>query len=236
MKNVGSVNLHFLNGFYKRPNIKILAIADLHNYITPYVLNTIEKTKYDFCILLGDIGERALSSLCSVLDLNKTYGILGNHDSFDLYQKFGIKELTFDSQVNLHAKYSPITIKGLSGSVRYKQGNFPMLTQEESIKICTHEKGDCDIMFSHDFPYKFYCSGEKGMFSSSHTGLQGISNYLQNINCPKLLVHGHYHRNTKTVYDRGVGYSQKSNPLVIGVYGCVLINYKTFTSKILFQP
>lgn len=234
MKNVGSVNLHFLNGFIKRPNMKILAIADLHNYITSCALSTIEKTKYDFCVLLGDIGERALSSLCSVLDLNKTYGILGNHDSFDLYQKFGIKELAFDNQVAPVSKYSSTTIKGLSGSVRYKQGDFPMLTQEESIKLCTHEKGDCDIVFSHDFPYKFY--GEKGIFYCSHIGLRGINNYLQNINCPKLLVHGHYHRNTKTVYDRGVGYSQKSNPLVIGVYGCVLINYKTFTSKILFQP
>lgn len=219
-----------------RQPIKILAIADLHNYTTEEMLQKISKQHYDICVLLGDIGESAMKQLVSVLNKEKTYGVLGNHDSFDLYKKFGIKELNFQDTLTVSGKLgSDVSIKGLSGSARYKAGDFPMLTQEESEQVCSHKHGDCDIMFSHDYPYKFYHSSKSGCWSS-HTGLQGIKNYLQSVNCPKLLVHGHLHKNTKRVYSRGIGYRKKGSPVIIGVYGCVMIDYLTLTVREIFVP
>ncbi len=224
-----------------RPERKILAISDLHSKLTTENLNLIKNQEYDVCILLGDIGEANLATLCTVLNKEKTFGVLGNHDDLNLYKRHEIRELT---PKELQMPYPSFYFTGLSGSHRYKKGDYPMLTQEESIKAIEESRIAVNTYFfvSHDYPKWLYKNIDPE--DDAHCGLEGLwqlinrpnkyNKYISELNnrpkSPQLLIHGHLHQSRKTTFRNRTWSKTK----VISIYGCVLIDYKTFKTKQLF--
>ena len=102
-----------------------------------------------------------------------------------------------------------VTIAGFGGSHRYKNGDYPMLTQKESIDVaalCPHG----DILISHDTAYH-----AMKRLDNAHCGLKGISRYISK-HKPRLSVFGHYHENKLLKY--------KGSDLIC-VYRCAIISF-----------
>lgn len=195
-------------------NINILVIADCHHLKEEEIVK-VKKLQYDVCLLLGDINGNYLDIILKYVPIEKIYGILGNHDEYGLLESRNIS--------NIHSKViniNGIKILGFEGSSRYKTGNIPMYSQEESIKIL--RKCDiADILVSHDSPYKLYSKAN----DKAHCGLKGITKYLKK-NKIYLNIHGHHHINTDLTLSNGTN--------IIGVYRCAVIKFPTLEKEIIF--
>ena len=171
--------------------------------------------QYDACLLLGDISGNYLDMILKYVPIEKIYGILGNHDEYGLLESRNIS--------NIHSKVinvNGVRILGFEGSSRYKTGNIPMYSQEESIKIL--RKCDiADILISHDSPYQLYSKAN----DKAHCGLKGITKYLKK-NKIYLNIHGHHHINTVLKLNNDTN--------VVGVYRCAMIQFPTLKKELIF--
>ena len=159
-------------------SLRMLCISDLHHYDEEEI-KSIQHMEYDVCFLLGDIPQIALYEIKKI-NTKPLFGVCGNHDEWDSLYAVSIKDI--------HCKTISIgncTIAGFGGSHRYKNGDYPMMTQNESIEL-TKLIPKADILISHDAPYKFFGK------DTAHQGLKGISKYISK-NKPKLNLCGHYH-------------------------------------------
>ena len=202
-----------VNRKIKYNNINILVIADCH-HLKEEEITKVKDLKYDVCFLLGDINGNYLDIILKYVPIEKIYGILGNHDEYGLLESRDI--------ANIHLKIiniNGIKILGFEGS-RYKDGNIPMYSQKESIKILK-KCGMTDILVSHDSPYELYSKAN----DKAHCGLKGITKYLKK-NKVYLNIHGHHHINTSLKLDNGTN--------VIGVYRCALITFPKLEKEIIF--
>lgn len=184
--------------------INILAIADLH-CVDEEDLIKLKDVKYDVCLLLGDINSEYLNMIKKYVK-NNIFGVLGNHDGFGILESANIE--------NIHNKVveiNGIKIIGFQGSSKYKKGNHPLYTQEESIDI-GKKMQESDILISHDSPYFLYKR------DPAHCGLKGITKYIYK-NRISINIHGHQHINSNV--------KLKNGTTVIGIYKCALINTKT---------
>lgn len=182
--------------------VKLLVIADTHGCLK---CEDIPSEAVDACILLGDLTPRDIDIVKQAVDA-QIYGVLGNHNAFDTYQKRGIP--------NIHGKVIEINglrIAGLQGCCRYKNLNAPLYTDEESIQIA-NTLAPADVLISHDGPKGFH-----GCEDLAHSGLQGITDYCKNNNV-QLNIHGHYHRNL---------WGKIENTLVACCYGVNVIKITT---------
>ena len=160
-------------------NLKVLVITDTHGCLSSDEIPI--GSNADVCFLLGDFSYEDLMIIKeNVIDM-PIYGVLGNHDSFDLYQRAGID--------NIHGRVvdvDGVKVAGFQGSLRYKNSNFPFYDDDESVDIA-----DCidraDILISHDSPK--YLHGDEDW---AHSGLQGITYYCEKWNV-SLNIHGHFH-------------------------------------------
>jgi len=195
-------------------SINILVIADCH-HLKEEEIEKVKNLQYDACLLLGDISGNHLDMILKYVPIEKIYGILGNHDEYGLLESRNIS--------NIHSKVinvNGVRILGFGGSSRYKTGNIPMYSQEESIKIL--RKCDiADILVSHDSPYQLYSKAN----DKAHCGLKGITKYLKK-NKVYLNIHGHHHINTKLTLSNGTN--------VIGVYRCAMIQFPTLKKELIF--
>lgn len=195
-------------------SINILIITDCHHLKEDEIIK-VKNLQYDVCLLLGDISGNYLDMILKYVPIEKIYGILGNHDEYGLLESRNIR--------NIHSKViniNGVKILGFEGSSRYKTGNIPMYSQEESIKIL--RKCDiADILISHDSPYQLYSKAN----DKAHCGMKGITKYLKK-NKIYLNIHGHHHINTKLVLSNGTN--------VIGVYRCAMIQFPTLEKKLIF--
>lgn len=156
----------------------MLCIADLHSFDYEE-LAAIQNMKYDICLLLGDIPQNALY-LIKNINQKPLFGVCGNHDEWNSLKNVGI--------MDIHCKaisFEGVTIAGLGGCHRYKNGDYPMLTHKESVNLMK-QIPKADILISHDAPYNFFGK------DVAHQGLKGISKYISK-NKPKLNLCGHYH-------------------------------------------
>lgn len=170
---------------YQKFNLNVLFITDTHNclaYTDKYLnyLKSINTIDYDICLLLGDFSGLDLDEIKNVIPNEKLYGIVGNHDSIDLLEKNGIK--------NINGKV--ITCKGIKiaaimGSNRYKEGNYGMQTQEESLELAENME-QADILISHDRAYVYDRN------DNVHDGLKGVTYYIYKNHIP-IHIHGHLH-------------------------------------------
>lgn len=161
--------------------LDIIFIADLHNRcnFTSEEIALLQ-SNFDVCLLLGDNSSSSILEILKYVDSTKIYGILGNHDEFNLLNNLGIP--------NIHGKtikVNGITIAGFQGSFKYKNENFPAYTQEESISLSELIES-ADILISHEAPW--YLKD----FKISHQGLKGITNYIYKNNITHNF-HGHLH-------------------------------------------
>lgn len=182
--------------------MKILAIADLHDW-NKNELELIRDLKYDCCCLLGDIPDKALEIIKQLVQ-KPLFGVLGNHDELSTLSRCGITNLDGKSII-----INGVTITGLGGSHRYKNGEYPMQTQKESIAaaaLCPPG----DILISHDTAYH-----AMKRLDNAHCGLKGISRYILK-NKPQLNIYGHYHENKRLKFKRCD---------LICVYRCAIISF-----------
>ncbi len=195
-------------------NIIILVIVDCHHLKEEEIIK-VKDLQYDVCLLLGDISGTYLDMILKYVPIEKTYGILGNHDEYGLLESRNIS--------NIHSKMidvNGVKILGFEGSSRYKDGNIPMYSQKESIKILKKCEM-ADILVSHDSPYKLYSKAN----DMAHCGLKGITKYLKK-NKIYLNIHGHHHINTQFKLGNGTN--------IIGVYRCAIIKFPTLEKEIIF--
>lgn len=164
--------------------IRMLIITDTHGYL-PTDIDKIRDLQYDACFLLGDIYQSDLDRLRSLLDLDKTYGIIGNHNYLNFLRDNGIRDI--HGQV---ITVKDITFAGWGGSIKYKapielgfDGEFNGISSIEFAKTLPK----VDVLLSHDSPLL----DNKAL---SHSGIKGISWYLEQ-NHVSLNIHGHLHQN-----------------------------------------
>lgn len=166
--------------------LTLLCISDLHSY-DDEEFNVIKNTEYDACVLLGDIPMTALRVIKKI-NARPLFGICGNHDDWNSLNAVGIKDI--------HCKAVSIngyTIAGFGGSHRYKNGDYALMTQKESVSL-SKLIPKADILISHDSPYKLFGK------DTAHQGLKGISAYISK-NKPKINLCGHYHdKSLKSIY------------------------------------
>lgn len=159
--------------------IKILAIADLHWYTDEELVN-IKNLDFDICVLLGDIPFNAIRLIKQYTNGKPLIAVAGNHDDWNT-PEFGGAE-------NIHGRrieYCGYSFAGFSGSARYKNGDYPMFTQRESINL-GRKLPKADILISHDSMYHLFNKDK------SHSGLLGINLYNLK-NRVKLNICGHHH-------------------------------------------
>ena len=170
-------------------NLRMLIIADPHGCLGEYDIP--RNHNADVCFLLGDLSARDIAIIKAQVVGVPIYGVLGNHDGFDLYCRSGVE--------NIHGKVVEIKgvkIAGIQGSLRYKYSEAPLYTDDESVEIAEAMEA-ADILISHDGP-KFL----HGINDYAHSGLQGVTHYCEKHNTP-LNIHGHHHDNTKNVLENG---------------------------------
>ena len=192
-------------------NIKILFIADTHGTLQ-YNFVDFEKVAiepYDLCIMLGDIDYKDIEIILRLVPKEKIYGILGNHDNFDILDSYKIP--------NLHLKvidHKGVKIAGFQGTFKYSTKNLPMYTHEESIEMLDNIE-PADIIVSHDRAFTHDIYG-----NSAHNGLKGITNYILKNRVP-YHVHGHLHTDETYKLDNGT--------TVYSVYKYKIINFNDNT-------
>lgn len=179
---------------FRKLGLKLIVISDTHGHFAfseerlPAFLN--RAGEYDLCILLGDIHPADMEQITELIPKEKILALRGNHDDFDLYENFGIREMSGKT-----VTYKGVTFAGIEGSFRYKNRNFPSFTQYESLKNFEKLK-KADVLISHD-----------GMFEHSkndmaHVGLAGITRYIYT-HAPVWHIHGHSHLSYRKDYDNG---------------------------------
>lgn len=184
---------------YEKHNLKLLFIADTHNCLKDgnETLKFIQEQKYyDYCILLGDHSGSDIEEILKVVPIDKICGVLGNHDSWDLYKQYGIKNI--DGKIyNL----GNVRIAGIGGSCKYKNtSEYVQYTQEQSIAIADTLSGDIhhkpQILISHD---KAFTEDNNNV---THDGLKGITKYIYE-NHIGLHIHGHIHEESEQILKNG---------------------------------
>ena len=173
-------------------SLRILVISDTHGCFAEDMIpvNSQGDVQADICLLLGDMSDRDVAIVDEFINIPK-YGILGNHDGWDLYDRHGIE--------NIHGKvidFNGVRIAGLQGSIKYKYSDMPLYTDDESVEIADG-MDSADILISHDSPK--YLHGDRDF---AHSGLRGITHFCEKWNVP-LNIHGHHHVDLHNVLPNG---------------------------------
>ena len=220
LNEIARQNKRYFDNIGSKPHIKILAIADLHDWSVDE-LELIRDLDFDCCCLLGDIPDEALEIIKRLVH-KPLFGVLGNHDEPSTLSRCGIQNLDGKS-----VTVNGVTIAGFGGSHRYKNGDYPMLTQKESIaaaKLCPK----ADILISHDTAYH-----AMKRLDNAHCGLKGISKYIARnkpgrntmLQSVRLNICGHYHENTHRKY---------KHCDILCVYRCALVTFPENTAEVIF--
>lgn len=186
LKTVKNKIFYAESGPIRLPNeIKILAITDTHGYI-PESFQIIKNLNYDVCFLLGDLTQSDIDVLKPLLHLEKTYGVIGNHNYLNFLQDNDIQDI--------HGKVieiNGIKFTGWGGSIQYKKSIELGFDGFEGIDshYFASQLPKADVLISHDGP-------RRDTLNTSHSGITGISEYIQ-LNNVKFNIHGHLHQNTK---------------------------------------
>ena len=174
--------------------IKILFITDTHGmlkYEKENIDYITELKDYDCCILLGDISTTDIEIIKNIIPNDKIYGVLGNHDGWNLYIDNKIESI--NGKV---IEIKGVRIAGINGSYKYKNSNdYVMYSHEESINIA-NKILDADILVSHDRPFI------KEQYGESHDGLKGITECIYRNHIP-LHIHGHIHEESEEILKNG---------------------------------
>ncbi len=178
------------NEFNKK--IKLIIISDTHNSLNKEEFKNFlnNHQDYDLCILLGDHHANDIEIILELIDKQKLYGLLGNHDN-DYLTEYNINNLN-GKVINLNN----VTLLGMQGSFRYKPSDFPSFSQKESI-LFLNDKPKVDILLTHDNRFD-----SAMQYNPAHQGLFGITYYIYKNNVP-IHIHGHVHNNYQKTLNNG---------------------------------
>ena len=181
---------------YTNFGLKILFITDTHNclaYTDKYLneLKSLYETDYDLCLILGDLSRLDIDEIKRIIPNEKLYGIVGNHDSLKFLETSGVKDI--NGKV---ITCKGVKIAAIMGSNKYKDGDYGMQTQEESI-LLSENMEEADILISHDKKFDY-----NKIKDPAHQGLIGITDYLFKNKIP-VHIHGHLHEETEEILRNG---------------------------------
>ncbi|MBP5204573.1 metallophosphoesterase family protein [bacterium] len=163
-------------------HIKLIIITDTHGGLREeeFASFVYHHPDYDACLFLGDHSVWEIPVILKYIDINKSYGILGNHDTYDYLSVNKIKNINGEV-ININ----DTTLLGMQGSYKYKSADFPAFTQKESLDFLIN-KPKVDILVTHDTKYV------PNTNDIAHQGLFGITYYLYKNKVP-YHIHGHIH-------------------------------------------
>lgn len=177
-----------LNSLFHKRETTILCISDLHNGLPVEGISIIRQAvhSYDAIITLGDIPLDALSIIGQISNEASIpiTGVMGNHDSNDVLQRAGIQELSCTDVTEI----AGMRLVGLSGTIRYKRGDYVMLEQEEAENIIAGMP-PAPILASHDC-----CEKSPLCYGMAHSGMPGLCCYMEKERTA-IHIHGHVHKN-----------------------------------------
>ena len=187
---------------HPRPlGVKLIVISDTHGCLAndeaqyaAFAAFVSGIKAYDLCVLLGDITAPDLQKITALLDPEKMLGILGNHDAFDLYRQYGIRNLTAGRVYPLDG--TDIRFGCIGGSFRYKDEAFPAYTQAESLQLAAAMEPPFDVLLSHDIAF------DDPRRHPSHIGLAGNTYCVYHYAVP-YHIHGHMHKTYEARYPNG---------------------------------
>jgi len=190
----------------KRLGLKLVVISDTHGDLAfdnrfAKFMDSVQE--YDLVVILGDIYVYELNKIVDIIPNEKIIALRGNHDSYDIYEKFGIRNINGQKFT-----YNGIDFVGIEGSFKYKKADFPSYTHYESLQLATMMPQKADVLLTHD------CMFTESKYDIAHSGLAGITYYVLN-NAVQWHIHGHIHKSYKKNYLNGT--IEKS------VYGCEYI-------------
>jgi hypothetical protein len=166
--------------------MKILVIADRPP--TKPIGETVRDEQPDLIITLGDLELSDLQGLDLITNIPKI-GVYGNHCSGNYFNDFGIEDM--------HLKIKEIggvVFGGFEGSVRYKNGDAPMYTQQEAAELLK-DFPHVDVMLAH--------SPVRGLHDENdpaHQGFDALRTYVTEKK-PKYYLHGHTYVSSSTKVD-----------------------------------
>ena len=179
-----------LNGLFLKRETTILCISDLHNGLQGDGISIILQAVHscDAIITLGDI---PLDVLNIIRQISKEAsipitGVMGNHDSNDVLQRAGIQELSCTDVTEIAGMH----LVGLSGTIRYKRGDYAMLEPEEAENIIA-SMPPAPILISHDC-----CEKSPLCYGMAHSGMPGLCGYMEK-GKTAIHIHGHVHKNRR---------------------------------------
>jgi len=182
--------------------MRILLLSDTHYQYTWKHVDDIFKTKFDYCVCLGDVENLMINYLaekCKEQNI-PIYVLDGNHDNYINLENEYVNLIHMKS-----FRLGDYNCFGFGGSYAYKpKNNSEMLwTQEDSIQLLNNID-NVDILFTHDSisinKLKFTNRKLRNMLLNTflsaynHPGLIGITNLVKKCN-PKYHFHGHHHCN-----------------------------------------
>jgi len=216
----------------ERRNLTILCFSDFHAWAAEEI-DRIKDFSYDICFLLGDIERDALRYIKNTVKPGTPmYGVQGNHDDWDIFQKTAFEMAMESDEMSLEndikdLNFSSISYKGyvfygIGGATRYKNGNSAMLTQNEYTDVLKKRgefEGNVDVLISHDTMYKLFSKDDP-----AHIGVKGITKFIKNKRV-KLNICGHHHKNV---------HIRKHGCDIVCIYRCSLITLPDMTVENLF--
>lgn len=177
--------------------MKLLILADIDDLHWNF-----DKGEADLVISCGDIADQVVLEAAKAYGCSRIMAVKGNHDG----------PAPFPPPItDLHLKvvrHGNLTFGGFNGSWKYKpRGNFLYEQLDVTRRLETFPA--VDVFVSHNSP-RFIHDQEDDI----HCGFTGLKNYITRTQ-PRLLIHGHQHRNVETMV---------TGTSVIGVYGWRLLH------------
>lgn len=160
-----------------------------------------EAEQIAFAVSCGDLPIHYLEFIASTLN-KPCFFVRGNHDSYEIGAGGEIKSDP-EGWTNLdmrRMRHQKISLAGLEGCVRYKPGAPYQYSQQEMQMRATWLSGKfvaprltrgrgVDILATHSPPFGIHDGADM-----AHVGFKAF-NWLIETFKPKLLLHGHQHRN-----------------------------------------
>ena len=171
--------------------MKVLAIADRPPR-TP-IKEILSQNPVDLIVTLGDLDLYELKELEDVKDIPKI-GVYGNHDSGMYFDPLGIKNMHMQT-----FEFQGLLFGGFQGSMRYKEGDMPMFTEEEA-GILLKDYPHVDVFLAHSPPYGI----NDDPTEVAHTGFQALRDYIEREH-PKYFLHGHTYPSEKELITEYLG-------------------------------
>ncbi len=135
----------------------------------------------DILISCSDIADQTILSIADLSKCSRIFAVKGNHDSGSVFTP-PILDLHLTAR-----NYGGISFGGFQGSWKYKpRGNY-LYEQEEAEKLLASFTR-VDVFVAHNSPRGIHDKEDE-----IHTGFEAFTDYMRRAR-PKLLLHGHQHK------------------------------------------